>query len=159
MIKVTLLVLGKLKESYLREAIAEYSKRLSRYCSLQIKEFDPVRISDKPSQSEIEAALKKEAQMLAQAIPPQSKTVALCIEGKQHSSEQLAEKIKSAAESNGSITFIIGSSFGLHDSIKQQCELRLSMSEMTFPHQLARVMLLEQIYRGFKILEGSAYHK
>ena len=159
MIRVTIIALAKLKEKYLKEAVAEYEKRLSRYAKLDIIELDPVRLPDNPNQTQINDALNKEMQDILKKIPSGSKTVAMCIEGKQMPSEALAKMISDAEMSSGSITFIIGSSYGLCEDLKKQCDIRLSVSPMTFPHQLFRVMLLEQIYRAFKINEGSAYHK
>ena len=159
MIKVRILALGKLKEDYLRLAVGEYEKRLNGYCSLEISELSPKNLPENPSESEINAALEKEAEMIIKALPKTTKTVAMCIEGRQYSSEELAGLIDRAAGETGSITFIIGSSYGLSEKIKAMADIKLSMSKMTFPHQLARVLLLEQIYRGFKINEGSAYHK
>ena len=159
MIKITIIALGRLKEKYLSEAVKEYSKRLSRYCSLDIVELEPQRLPDNPSEAEINMALEKEADMILKKIPNGSGGVTLCVEGKGMSSPVLAQKIKSSADMGKGITFIIGSSYGLSEKVKKSSEIRLSMSEMTFPHQLFRVMLLEQIYRGFKINEGSAYHK
>lgn len=159
MIKITLITLGKLKEKYLRDAVDEYSKRLSRYCRLDIIELNPITLPEKPSQSEIEAALQKEAEMIEKRISPQSVIVPLCIEGKELSSEQLAEFVDTNTNSGKNMCFIIGSSYGLSDKIKQRADLKLSLSKMTFPHQLFRVMCLEQIYRAFKINEGSTYHK
>ncbi len=159
MIKVTVIALAKLKEKYLKDAVAEYEKRLSRYAKLDIIELEPVRLPENPNESQIKDALKKEAQEILKKIPNGSKTIAMCIEGKQMPSEALAELIKEAELQTGSITFIIGSSYGLCEDLKKQCAFRFSVSPMTFPHQLFRVMLLEQIYRSFKINEGSAYHK
>lgn len=159
MIKVTVIALGKLKESYLREAVGEYTKRLSRYCTLNILETEPVKLGDNPSKSQIDAALEREAEIILKKIPQDSFACALCVEGKELSSEQLAERINSLSAMGKNITFIIGSSYGLSERVKKACDLRLSMSQMTFPHQLFRVMLLEQVYRAFKINEGSTYHK
>ncbi len=159
MIKVTVIAMSKLKEKYLIAAVEEYSKRLSRYCDLKICEIEPVKLSDKPSDAEITSALDKEAELILKHIPQGSKLVTLCVEGKPFSSPQLAKEIENQSKIGRGITFIIGSSYGLSSKVKQASELRLSMSAMTFPHQLFRVMLLEQIYRGFKINEGSAYHK
>lgn len=159
MIKVTLIALGKLKEKYLKDAVSEYSKRLGGYCNLDIIELEPERLSNSPSQSEIEIALKKEQEKIEKKIPQNSTVFSLCVEGKKLSSESFAEKIKNAENYGKNITFIIGSSYGLCEDIKRKANFRLSVSDMTFPHQLFRVMLLEQIYRSFKINEGSAYHK
>lgn len=159
MIKITLIALGKLKEKYLTEAVKEYSKRLSAYCKLEIIELEPIRLSDKPSDAEICNALEKETDIILKKIPQGSEVITLCVEGKSLSSNEFASKIERIANMGKGITFIIGSSYGLSDRIKKMSGLRLSVSEMTFPHQLFRVMLLEQIYRAFKINEGSAYHK
>lgn len=159
MIRVKIIALGRLKEKYLSAAVEEYSKRLSRYCSLEIAELSPKALPDNPSEAQIVAALEAEADMIIKAIPQGSRVVALCIEGKQSSSEELSLSLEKAAMSGGSVTYIIGSSFGLANRVKAVADEKMSMSRMTFPHQLARVMLLEQIYRGFKINEGSAYHK
>lgn len=159
MIKVTIIALSKLKEKYLKDASDEYLKRLSRYCKLQVVEIEPERLNDNPSQNEINSALEKEAQAVFKRIPESSYVAAMCIEGKKLSSEDFAKTLSSAQFSSGGITFIIGSSYGLADSVKKRADIRLSVSDMTFPHQLFRIMLLEQIYRGFKINEGSAYHK
>lgn len=159
MIKITLITLGKLKEKYLRDASAEYEKRLSRYCNLDVVELEPVRLSEKPSQSEIDSALQKEAEMIIKKIPQGTQIYSLCVEGKPLSSEQFAKKNNTFINNGKGITFIIGSSYGLAEQVKKISDLRLSLSEMTFPHQLFRIMLLEQIYRSFKINEGSTYHK
>lgn len=155
---INLIVIGKLKEDYLRSACAEYIKRLSRYCTFQLFELDECRLSDNPSEKEIASALKKEAEQIKKYA--KGMIIPMCIEGKQLSSPELSEKISSAGLNGFStITFIIGSSFGLDPEIKTTGTLKLSMSKMTFPHQLARVMLLEQIYRAFQIAEGGKYHK
>ncbi|MBQ8740245.1 MAG: 23S rRNA (pseudouridine(1915)-N(3))-methyltransferase RlmH [Clostridia bacterium] len=159
MIKVTLITLGKLKEKYLRDAVEEYSKRLSRYCKLEIVELSPINLPEKPSQSEIDSALTKEAEMIEKRIPDGSVVTALCVEGKSFSSEQLADFVAANSNSGKNMCFIIGSSYGLSNTVKQRADLRLSISAMTFPHQLFRAMLLEQVYRAFKIIEGSTYHK
>lgn len=159
MIKITVIALGRLKERYLSAAVEEYSKRLSRYCDLKICEIEPVKLPEKPSDGEIANALEKEAELIFKHIPSGNKIIPLCVEGKPFSSPQLASEIKNQTDMGRGITFIIGSSYGLSESVKRAGDLRLSMSAMTFPHQLFRVMLLEQIYRGFKINEGSAYHK
>lgn len=159
MIKVKLITLGKLKEKYLRDAADEYIKRLSRYCALEIIELQPKAFPDNPSAEQISAALKAEAELIEKQLPKSGTVIAMCIEGKQQSSEELAVTLEKAALSGGCAAFIIGSSFGIDESIKKRADIKLSMSKMTFPHQLARIMLLEQIYRGFKISEGSAYHK
>ena len=161
MTEVNLITIGKLKENYLRDASAEYVKRLQAFCTLNIYEESESRLPDKPSAKEISAALANEAKSILPKISGRSSlNIALCIEGKQLSSEKLAEKIASSSVSGiSTINFVIGSSYGLDESVKSSCSMRLSMSEMTFPHQLARVMLLEQIYRAFQINSGGKYHK
>ncbi|MEE1238804.1 MAG: 23S rRNA (pseudouridine(1915)-N(3))-methyltransferase RlmH [Acutalibacteraceae bacterium] len=159
MIRITIIALASLKEKYLREAAAEYSKRLSAYSNLKIIELEPVRLSEKPSSAEIVSALEREAELIAKKIPAGDFVVPLCIEGKQLSSEEFANVLDKEINIGRGITFIIGSSCGLADSIKNRADLKLSFSKMTFPHQLFRVMLLEQIYRAFKIITGGAYHK
>lgn len=156
---IQILALGKCKEGYLREACREYEKRLSRYCRLQITELEPAALSQNPSEKEIAAALEKEGEELLKRA--KGYCIAMCIEGKQLTSPGLAEKLEQAAQGgdSGAVTFWIGSSYGLAPAVKQRAQLRLSMSAMTFPHQLARVMLLEQIYRGYQILAGTKYHK
>ena len=142
------------------EAAAEYAKRLSRFCKLEITELPEERLPEDPSPAQIEAALSKEADAIRGKLPPSALIIAMCVEGKQRSSEELARLMAdSASRGESHLVFLIGGSFGLHPSVKALAAVKLSMSPMTFPHHLARVMLLEQIYRGFKINEGSAYHK
>ncbi len=160
MIKIRIIALGKLKESYLREAVAEYSKRLSKYCTLEIIKLNPVKLPDNPSENEIAAALKNEKENIAAKIQKGSRVIALCVEGKQISSEDLSNIISHSADfGTGDLTFIIGSSYGLSEEIKASADMKISMSKMTFTHQMARAILLEQIYRAFKIKEGGTYHK
>ena len=157
---ITVIALGKLKEKYLTDAISEYSKRISAYGKLQIIELNPVRLSDNPSQTEIDNALSKEAEEIKKKIPNNSYVFSLCIEGKEKSSESFAKAINDAAiNGKSNIVFIIGSSFGLSPEIKTLSDFKLSFSPMTFPHQLMRVMLLEQIYRAFQINNNGKYHK
>ncbi len=159
MIKCKIIALGDLKEKFFKEASNEYIKRLSGFCDLEICELSPVKLPEKPSQGEIDAALKKEAEQITKKIPQNSQVFALCVEGKQFSSEKLAKKIGELSSMGKGLCFIIGSSYGLSEEIKKAADFRLSLSEMTFPHKLFRVMLLEQIYRGFMINKGSRYHK
>lgn len=160
MIKINIISLGKLKEKYLREAVEEYAKRISGYAKLSIIEIEPERLSDNPSESEIEAALKSEAEKIMKKIESGSFTVAMCIEGKQMASEEFAKMFSDKINTGtGIFNFIIGSSYGLHSSVKNTADIKFSFSKMTFPHQLFRIMLLEQIYRAFKINEGGKYHK
>ena len=158
--KITVLCVGKLKEPFYEQAVKEYEKRLSRYCRLELVELPEQRLPDAPSPAEIAQALRREAALIGQKLPKCGALIALCIEGELLSSPALAQKLRQfALEGRSHLCFLIGGSFGLQESLKQSADLRLSMSPMTFPHHLARVMLLEQIYRGFQILEGSKYHK
>ena len=160
MIQVRLICVGKMREKYYSEAFAEYQKRLQAYCRLELLEIAEQRLPDRPSDREIAAALEREGQEILRAVPNDAFLVALCVEGKQTPSEGVAELI-AARENSGKprLCFVIGGSFGLAPSVKARADRRLSMSQMTFPHHLARVMLIEQLYRGFKINEGSQYHK
>ena len=151
MIGITIIALGKLKEKYMREFSDEYQKRLSAYCKLNIVELSPKMLSDNPSENEIKNALTAEAQQIKAKIPSNSYVFSTCIDGKQSSSEAFSQKLSEIA--------VIGSSFGLSDEIKNMSDFKFSMSQMTFPHQMARIMLLEQIYRAFQISSGGKYHK
>ena len=145
--KVTVLCVGKLKEKFYTEASAEYVKRLGRHCKIEIVELPEFRLPEAPSEGDVQRALTQEA-------------AAMCIEGKLLSSEDLSKKLEQLAVSGKTqLTFLIGGSFGLHQSIKDMADLKLSMSPMTFPHHMARVMLLEQIYRAYQISDGTRYHK
>lgn len=160
MIGITIICEGKLKEKYLRDACDEYSKRLGAYCKLNIVELTPHRIPDAPSENEIANALALEGKEILPKIPNGAKVFAMCIEGKQMPSEKLAERLaECSVQGFSNVTFIIGGSHGLSNEVKARADFKLSMSEMTFPHQLARVMLLEQIYRAFQISTGGKYHK
>jgi len=157
---VCILCVGKLKEAYWRDACAEYSKRLTPFCRFSIVELAEEKLSKNPSDSEINNCIEKEGQRILEKIPSVAKAIAMCIEGKTISSEQLAETLESSALNGyNSFYFIIGGSFGLSESVKKRADLKISMGRMTFPHQLARVMLCEQIYRGFSIINNSKYHK
>lgn len=159
MIKIKVITLGKLKEKYLRDAADEYTKRLSAYSNLEIIELSPEKLSDNPSKKEVDNALEREADMIFKKIPTGSRIIALCVEGKEISSEDFAKDIKNTCANGTPLCFVIGSSYGLSDKIKSAADIKMSVSKMTFPHQLFRIMLLEQIYRAFKINEGSTYHK
>lgn len=160
MLTVNLICIGKLKESFWRDACAEYAKRLGAYCKFNIIELDEQRLPKAPTQGDIDRALSLEAERIAAKCPSGAHIIAMCIEGKQLSSEQLAAHIdKTALGGTSCVCVIIGSSCGLAPEIKQRAALRLSMSPMTFPHQLARVMLCEQLYRAFSITNGGQYHK
>ena len=160
MLDVHILCVGKLKERFYTEAAAEYVKRLGGYCRLTLTELPEERLPKSPSRAQIDAALEKEAAAVRAKLPHGSSLVALCVEGKLCSSEELARLVSDWSLSSAKhLVFLIGSSYGLHPSLKTQAWVKLSMSPMTFPHHLARVMLLEQVYRAFKINEGSDYHK
>ena len=160
MLSVRILCVGKLKESYWREACAEYSKRLSAFCRFEINEVEESRVPENASRAQIDTALQAEGRCLLERVPAGCRTVALCIEGRELSSEALAASMDSAMVSGvSSIAFLIGGSWGLSKEVKQRCDKRISMSPMTFPHHLARVMLAEQIYRACTINAGTQYHK
>lgn len=159
MMKINVICVGKLKEEYWRSACAEYGKRLHPFCRFSIIELPECRLPDRPSQAQITAALDSEGEKIL-SIAEGSLIFALCIEGNQLSSVELAEKIEMlGVQGIGSLSFVIGSSYGLSDSVKRKAEFKLSISPMTFPHQLARVMLCEQIYRSFQIINHGKYHK
>ena len=159
MIQVTIITVGNLKESYWRDAVSEYEKRLGAFCKPTLLQLKETRLGDDPSEGEIRAALADEGKRILAAIPSRAYTVALCVEGKQFSSEALAHKLETALGDGGSLCLIIGSSHGLAPEVKDACRLRLSVSELTFPHQMMRVLLLEVLYRSFSIMKGTKYHK
>jgi 23S rRNA (pseudouridine1915-N3)-methyltransferase len=160
LLAVKLICCGRLREKHYIQAMAEYEKRLGTLCRFEVCELPEQRLPEQPSQAEIDAALEREAQQIEKQIDPGAYVYAMCVEGRQRSSEALARELEQlAVRSRSRICFIIGSSFGLAQRIKQRADERLSMSEMTFPHHLARVMLTEQIYRAFMINSGSRYHK
>lgn len=159
MMNVNVITVGKLKESYLRDACAEYVKRLGAYCKIKVVELNESRLPDSPSDKEIAAALENESKAIL-AAASQGAIIAMCIEGSQFSSEEFSAKLdKMGVDGISTVNIIIGSSFGLSDSVKKAAALRMSMSKMTFPHQLARVMILEQLYRAMSISGGGKYHK
>ena len=158
--KVTVLCVGKLKEKFYTEASAEYVKRLGRHCKIEIVELPEFRLPEAPSDGDVQRALTQEAAAIREKLPKGGAVIAMCIEGKLLSSEDLSKKLEQLAVSGKTqLTFLIGGSFGLHQSIKDVADLKLSMSPMTFPHHMARVMLLEQIYRAYQISDGTRYHK
>ena len=158
---ITLIALGKLNADYFRAAAAEYQKRLSGFCKLNVVELPEEPIREKnASEAVIEKALEKEAKAILSHVQRPGVLVALCIEGRQISSDELADYLaRQAVGGAGSVTFVIGSSHGLSPLVKKSADFSLSMSRMTFPHQFARVMLLEQLYRAFSIQAGKKYHK
>lgn len=160
MLNVTILAVGKIKEKFLSDAIDEYSKRLGRYCRLEIIRVKDDPTPDNPTDKERDIVLKREGERLIEKIPKDAYIIPLCIEGKQKSSEEFA-KIMSEIPSGGKseVVFIIGGSMGLWDRIKDMADIKLSFSKMTFPHQLMCVILLEQLYRAFNISGGGKYHK
>lgn len=159
MISVKLIAVGNLKEPYLRDAVAEYEKRLSGFCRFETVQLREERLPEDPSAGEIRAALEKEGQRIEEQIPPRAYRIAMCVEGVSLSSEEFAAKLEKISDTCGEICFIIGSSFGLADTVKQKADLKLSVSRLTFPHQLMRVILMEAIYRAFHIQRGTRYHK
>ena len=158
--KVTILCTGKLKEKFYLDAVAEYVKRLNRFCKLEIIELPEERLPEDPSPAQIEAALSKEADAVRAKLPNGCLVIAMCVEGRERSSEELARLVRTWQDSAARhLVFVIGGSFGLAESLKKEAKVRLSMSPMTFPHHLARIMLLEQIYRAYQISAGTKYHK
>ena len=156
---VTLIHVGDFKEKYFVDAAAEYEKRLGGFCNYPDVTIKESRLDNSPTDAQIKAALASEAERIAAAIPKKAVVFALCIEGKQYSSTELATLILSAKTRSNDLAFIIGSSFGLDEQLKARCDHRMSMSKMTFPHQLAKVMLLEQLYRTEMINSNRSYHK
>ena len=159
MLSIDLICVGKLKESYLRDAIAEYSKRMSTLCKLTVTELPEERVGDDPSPAEIRRVIEAESGRIAAKINKGDYVIAMCVEGRTLSSEELSARIDEVQLDHSKVDFIIGGSWGLSDSLKARADLRLSMGRMTFPHQLCRVMVLEQIYRAFQISKGTKYHK
>lgn len=158
--KITVLCVGKLKERFYQEAAAEYVKRLGRHCKLDVVELPESRLPEDPSPGEIQRALAAEAAAIREKLPRGGAVIALCIEGKPCSSVELSRRMQELAVSGKSqLTFLIGGSVGLAEDLKRQADWRLSMSPMTFPHHLARIMLLEQIYRACQIAASTKYHK
>ena len=159
MLHIKLITVGTLKEAYLRDAVAEYKKRLGAYCKLDIIEYKEYKLPENPSQKQIEQALIVEGQKILSDIPSKAYKIAMCVEGKQLSSEEFAEKLDQISTTNGELAIIIGSSYGLSNELKQACDYRLSVSKMTLTHQMLRVWLVEIIYRCLSINNGGKYHK
>ncbi len=158
--KVTILCVGKLKEKFYLDASAEYLKRLQRHCKCEVIELPEVRLSENPSQAEIARALKEEGENIRKKLPKGGAVVALCIEGELIDSVALSRMLeKFGTEGKAQVTFLIGGSFGLDKDLKREADRRISMSPMTFPHHMARIMLLEQVYRAYQISDGTKYHK
>ena len=159
MVNLTVICIGKLKEQYLRDASKEYEKRLSPF-KINIIELSEERIGNNPSDKEIQSVIDAEGKRIIEKIPKSAAVYTMCIEGKQRSSEELSAELDSLAVSCiNTAVFIIGGSYGLSDEVKALSKSRISMSKMTFPHQLARIMLLEQLYRATQISAGTKYHK
>jgi 23S rRNA (pseudouridine1915-N3)-methyltransferase len=157
---ISIVAVGKIKEKYIQEGIKEFTKRLSRYCKLNIISVDDERAPEKLSLKERDMVKAKEGERILQKIPAGSYVMALAIDGKSLSSEELADKIQDLMiKGTNDMTFVIGGSLGLSDDVLNKSDFKLSFSKMTFPHQLMRLILLEQIYRGFKIIRGETYHK
>ena len=159
MTTLTIITVGTLKEKYLTEAVAEYKKRLSQYAKVEEINIKEEKINNEDDNAEIERALDSEAQKIIVAIPKDSMKIALCVEGKSYDSPALAKLIGKMVDEKGKITLIIGSSHGLSEKVKREFQTRLSVSALTFPHQLMRVILMEALYRSFTILAGKKYHK
>ncbi len=160
MVKVTIITVGKLKEKFFRDACAEYIKRLSAFCKLNVIEIDESKCPSSPSAAEISKVIAKEGESIIAKIPKGAYVFTMCIEGKEISSEKLSSMFSDITSyGDNHIVFVIGGSFGLSDEVKNLSKFRLSMSKMTFPHMMARMMLLEQIYRAFMIEAGTEYHK
>ncbi|MCE4966336.1 23S rRNA (pseudouridine(1915)-N(3))-methyltransferase RlmH [Staphylococcus chromogenes] len=158
--KITIIAVGKLKEKYWKQAIAEYEKRLSAYTKVEIIEVPDEKAPENMSDKEIEQVKEKEGQRILAKVKPQSTVITLEIQGKMLSSESLAKELDQRMTQGASdFTFIIGGSNGLHQDVMKRSNFALSFSKMTFPHQMMRVVLLEQVYRAFKINRGEAYHK
>ncbi len=159
MLNIKIFVTGTLKEQYYKDAIAEYKKRLNAYCKLEIIEYKEFKLPDDPSQKQIEQALAAEGQKILTDLSPRSYKIAMCVEGKQLSSEEFAEKLESISATHGEVAIIIGSSFGLSEEVKRACDFRMSVSKMTLTHQMLRVWLVEILYRCLSITHGGKYHK
>ncbi len=159
MTHLTIITVGSLKEKYLTDAAAEYKKRLGAYARVEEIELSEVRINNEDDRGEIAKALDREADRILASIPKDSCKIALCVEGREYSSPELAEVIRRADDEKGKVCLIIGSSYGLSDRVKSACDIRLSVSKLTFPHQLMRVILYETLYRSYTIIAGKRYHK
>lgn len=156
---VTLIAVGSIKEGYFTSAIEEYKKRLSTYARVEEVILKEESIRNEDDKSEISRALEREGDAIVRALPKDSFKIAMCVEGVQYDSVALAHLIEERTSTSGRVALVIGSSHGLSDSVKRACDLRLSTSKLTFPHQLMRVMLYEILYRSFTILKGKRYHK
>ena len=159
MATIRFISVGTLKEDYLRDAVAEYKKRLSGFCQVEEINLKESKLPQDPSESEIKRALDDEAKQILAAMPDKAYKIAMCVEGKQYDSPELAGIFEKAFLSSNELCFVIGSSHGLSDEVKSRANLRLSVSKLTFPHQLMRVLLIEAVYRCMSITKGTKYHK
>ena len=159
MANITIISVGTLKEDYLKEAVSEYKKRLSQYAKVDEVNIKEEKIANEDDASQIKRALEAEGERILAAIPKGAGKIALCVEGKQYDSVALSSLIGKMLDDGGKVALIIGSSHGLAESVKRACDVRLSVSMLTFPHQLMRVVLLEALYRSFTIIAGKKYHK
>lgn len=159
MISVSVICVGKLKEKYLKDGCEEYLKRLSAFAKTQVIEIPEERCGEDPSAAEIENVIEKEGERIAGKIPKGAAVIPLCIEGKELSSPEIAAEIQKMSLEHSKIAFVIGGSFGLSEKVKSLGRIRLSFGKITLPHQLARLVLLEQVYRAFSIINHSRYHK
>ena len=159
MLNITVITVGNLKEAYLREAAAEYEKRLGAFCKLEMIQLKETKLPEAPTDGQSSAALTAEGKQILAAMPPRAYRIAMCVEGQQMSSEQLAQKLEEISQSHGALCLVIGSSYGIAPEVKSACDFRFSVSKLTFPHQLMRVLLLETVYRSLGITKGTKYHK
>lgn len=159
MLSVNIICVGRLKESYLRDAVEEYSKRMKTLCKLSVIELPEERVGENPSPAEIRNTITAESDRIMNKLGKGDYVIAMCVEGRNISSEELSERLENVQLQTSTVDFIIGGSWGLSDELKARADFKLSMGKMTFPHQLCRVMLLEQIYRAFQISRGTKYHK
>ena len=157
--QIKIITVGTLKEDYLKDAINEYKKRISQYARIEEINLKEEKINDEDNSAEILSALEKEGERIIKASPRDFVRVALCVEGRELSSEEFAKLVKNASDKTGKLALIIGSSHGLSESVKKDADFRISFSKMTFPHQLMRVILTEALYRAFTIINGKRYHK
>lgn len=159
MLNVNIICVGSIKEKFFTDALNEYKKRLQRYCKFNIVELAEEKITDQETQAQIDKTLSKEGERILAKIGKSDYVIAMCIEGKQLSSEELSQKLSEISMLSGTVDFIVGGSWGLSKDVKSRADFKLSVSKMTFPHQLFRVMLSEQIYRAFTITANAKYHK
>jgi len=159
MANLTFITVGTLKEGYLRDAVAEYTKRISQYARVEEISLKEERIRDEDDETEIKRALSAEGERILASVPKGAVIVALCVEGKEYDSVALSSLIGKLSDERGKIVFVIGSSHGLSDEVKRAADVKLSVSKLTFPHQLMRVILAETVYRSLTILAGKKYHK